>query len=190
MEKREKHKRLSGNDTALPTTALAATNPAATISPTTLTTAALATAALTAALTTAALATTPVAASTFAATSLAPAAVAAALASADVVHRYVRIFQQRRLPGRRLRLANCPVWCPCAVRPRHGLHRLRRTLQVPAVSAAALAVSATLAAPTLATPSDGMQRFVPSRRQRRLPGRRARLPHRLVWHASAVQHCH
>ena len=167
------------------TTATVAATLAATLAAAAFAAAALATAALTTAALTATTFTSTLAAAPHTTT-----AVAATLASADVVHRYVRIFQQRRLPGRRLRLANCPVWCPCAVRPRHGLHRLRRTLQVPAVSAAALAVSATLAAPTLATPSDGMQRFVPSRRQRRLPGRRARLPHRLVWHASAVQHCH
>jgi len=68
------------------------------------------------------------------------------------------------------------------------LHRLRRTLYVPAVFAAAIAVSATaLAAPT----THGMQRFVwVFRQQRRVPGRWVWLAYGLVFHASAVRLWH
>ena len=74
------------------------------------------------------------------------------------------------------------------MRLRYGLHRLRQALQVSAVSAAAIAVSATaLNAP----PTHGMQRFVwVVRQQRRVPGRWIWLAHGLVWHASAVRVWH
>ena len=118
---------------------------------------------------------------------LATALAAAALASANVVRRYVRIFQQRRLPGRRLGLAHCSVWRGGSVRHRHGLHRLRRTLQVPAVFAAAVTVAATaLNAP----PTNELRRDVCLFQQRRVPGRWVWLAYGHVWHASAVRHRH
>jgi hypothetical protein len=101
-----------------------------------------------------------------------------------VVRRYVRIFQQRRLPGRRLGLAHCSVWRCCSVRHRHGLHRLRRTLHVPAVSASAIALTATA---LVASAADVVRRLVHLRHQRRVPGRRARLAHRQVRRAGAVR---
>jgi hypothetical protein len=110
-----------------------------------------------------------------------------------VVHRYVRIFQQRRLPGRRPRLANCLVWRRGSVRHRHGLHRLRQALQVPAVSTTTFPAAAVTAAAVTAAPPHGMHQHVfltiagLTRLQRRLPGRRARLALSLVWHASAVR---
>ena len=121
------------------------------------------------------------------AATLATAVAAAALASANVVQRYLRIFQQRRLPGRRLGLAHCFVWRCGSVRHRHGLHRLRRTLQVPAVFAAAVAVAATaLNAP----PTNEVRRDVCLFQQRRVPGRWVWLAYGHVWHASAVRHRH
>ncbi len=84
-------------------------------------------AALTAALAASALAATALAATALAAAavaalvaaSLATAAFTATLASTDVVLRYVCICTERRLPGRRLRLAHCSVWRRGSVYHRH-----------------------------------------------------------------------
>ena len=79
------------------------------------------------------------------------------------------------------------------MRPRHGLHRLRQALQVPAVSAATSPAAAVTAAAVTAAPTHVMHQHVLltiaglTRLQWRLPGRRARLAFSLVWHASAVR---
>ena len=129
-------------------------------SPATLTTTALATALAATALAATALAASALAAAAvaaLAAASLATAAFTAALASADVVLRYVCVCTERRLPGRRLWLAHCSVWRCGSVRHRHGLHRLRRTLHVPAVSASAIALTATA---LVASAADVVRRLV------------------------------
>ena len=74
------------------------------------------------------------------------------------------------------------------MRLRHGLRRLRRTVQVTAVAAAAVAVSATA---LNATPTHGMRRVVwVFRQQRRVPGRWAWLAYRPVRHAGTVRLWH
>ena len=74
------------------------------------------------------------------------------------------------------------------MRRRYGLHRLRQALQVSAVSAAAITVSAAALA---AAPTHGMQRFVwVFRQQRRVPGRGVWLAYGLVWHAGTVRLWH
>ena len=177
--------------------------------------AALATA-LASALAAAALATATLAAAALAAALASPVA-AAVHASADVVHKYVCLRAEWRVPGRWTRLAHGSVRRRGSVRVRHGLRRLRRSLHVPAVSAAAVAVaaatlvaaslSATLtttltataltttalsapafAPPTLAASTHGVRRLMHVRRQqRRVPGRRSGLADRLVRRARAVR---
>jgi hypothetical protein len=41
-----------------------------------------------------------------------------------VVQQYVSVRTQRRLPGRRARLVDCPLWRRGSVCHRHGLRRL------------------------------------------------------------------
>jgi hypothetical protein len=53
-----------------------------------------------------------------------------------VVQQHVSVRTQWRLPRRWTGVSDCRVWYSGSVCHRHGLRRLRRTLQVPAVSAA------------------------------------------------------
>ena len=62
--------------------------------------------------------------------------------------------QQRRVPGRRRRLAHRPVWCSGSVHLWHRLHRLWTALLFAALATATLAsalAAAALAATALAT---------------------------------------